>query len=62
MTGDTPPGHLGCAVPVVENDLLRASHSPCGCGLSVCVWSASGLRMQPKAISGCALSDAGLVV
>ena len=25
VTGDTPPGHLGCAVPVAENDLLRAS-------------------------------------
>ena len=23
VTGDTPPGHLGCAVPMVENDLLR---------------------------------------
>ena len=25
VTGDTPPGHLGCAVLMVENDLLRAS-------------------------------------
>ena len=34
VTGDTPPARLGCAVPVVENDLLRASRvkfDPQGC-------------------------------
>ena len=25
VTGDTPPARLGCAVPMLENDLLRAS-------------------------------------
>ena len=51
VTGDTPPARLGCAVPVVENDLLRASKvkfDSLSSGADTC------LRMQPKAFSGCA--------
>ena len=55
VTGDTPPGHLGCAVTVAENDLLRASRVKFDTLLTGADFqSASGLRMQPKAISGCA--------
>ena len=45
VTGDTPPARLGCAVPVVENDLLRASRvkfETLLMGADTC------LRTQPK--------------
>ena len=51
VTGDTLPARLGCAVPVVENDLLRASRvkfDTLSSGADTC------LRMQPKAFSWCA--------
>ena len=51
VTGDTPPARLGCAVPVVENDLLRASRvkfDTLSIGADTC------LRTQLKPISGCA--------
>ena len=51
VTGDTPPARLGCTVPVVENDLLRASRvkfDTLSMGADTC------LRTQLKPISGCA--------
>ena len=49
VTGDTPPARLGYAVPVLENDLLRASRvkfDTLSCGAASC------LRMQTKPTSG----------
>ena len=49
VTGDTPPARLGCAVPVLENDLLRASRvkfDTLSFGASSCP------RMQTKLTSG----------
>ena len=49
VTGDTPPARLGCAVPVLENDLLRASRvkfDALSFGASSCP------RMQTKLTSG----------
>ena len=51
VTGDTPPARLGCAVPVVENDLLRASKVKFD---TLSSGSATRLRMQTKPTSGCA--------
>ena len=49
VTGDTPPARLGCAVPVLENDLLRASRVKFD---TLSSGAASRLRMQTKPTSG----------
>ena len=51
VTGDTPPARLGCAVLVVENDLLQASRVKFDTLSSV---AGIRLRMQTKPTSGCA--------
>ena len=51
VTGDTPPARLGCAVPVVENDLLKASRVKFD---TLLMGADTCLRTKPKVISGCA--------
>ena len=50
VTGDTPPARLVCAVPVLENDLLRASTVKFD---TLSSGAATRLRMETKPTSGC---------
>ena len=50
VTGDTPPARLECAVPVAENDFLKASRVK----FDTLFAGADCKREQPMAISGCA--------